>query len=156
MKILLLSDSHGDTAAVCEAVRREAPDQVLHMGDHAADCGVLDRAFPLLPVRAVRGNCDMGSTEAEEAVLSLGGKRVMITHGHRYRVKAGTDLLETAAAAEGVDAVLFGHTHIPIFTMFAGIYVINPGSLRYGRCYGVLQIENGQMSYHPGTLPPVR
>ena len=35
MKAVVFSDSHGDTAAMREALEREAPDQILHLGDLA-------------------------------------------------------------------------------------------------------------------------
>ena len=36
MKAVVFSDSHGDTAAMREALEREAPDQILHLGDLAS------------------------------------------------------------------------------------------------------------------------
>ena len=37
MKLLILSDSHGEQEFMQLAVRRERPDAVIHLGDHCAD-----------------------------------------------------------------------------------------------------------------------
>ena len=36
MKLLILSDSHGEQEFMQLAVRRERPDAVIHLGDHCA------------------------------------------------------------------------------------------------------------------------
>ena len=58
MKLLILSDSHGDSTGMCRAVERERPDYVIHLGDHSSDARDLSRMFPMVPVAYVRGNCD--------------------------------------------------------------------------------------------------
>jgi len=128
-------------------VRAENPDQVLHMGDHDSDCDEIRRAFPTLPVRAVRGNCDLYSHEDTEALLVFQGRKILITHGQRYQVKMGTELLLAAAESAGADLVIFGHTHIPICTAESGILMINPGSVRFSRTYGVLTLSGGKINY---------
>ena len=49
MKAVVFSDSHGDTAAMREALEREAPDQILHLGDLAGDAERLGIRFPPNP-----------------------------------------------------------------------------------------------------------
>lgn len=137
------------------AVRAENPDQVLHMGDHDNDndCGELQRGYPILPVKAVRGNCDLYSHDDMEALLTLEGKRFFITHGHRYQVKMmGTGLIVAAAVSAGADVAIFGHTHIPLCETSSGILVINPGSVRFTRTYGVLTLNGGRMEYTEKTI----
>lgn len=57
MKLLILSDSHGEQEFMQLAVRRERPDAVIHLGDHCADADRLAEEFCGLPVLSVRGNC---------------------------------------------------------------------------------------------------
>ena len=37
MKLLILSDSHREMKYMCDAVRRERPDAVIHLGDLVPD-----------------------------------------------------------------------------------------------------------------------
>lgn len=42
-KILIVSDSHGKNRNVCEAIRREVPDMLIHLGDIENDPGEISR-----------------------------------------------------------------------------------------------------------------
>ena len=46
MKLLLLSDSHGCLANLLDAVDREEPDAVFHLGDLCEDAEYLAAAYP--------------------------------------------------------------------------------------------------------------
>ncbi|MBQ4370288.1 MAG: metallophosphoesterase family protein, partial [Oscillospiraceae bacterium] len=61
MKIIVFSDSHRVISLMAEAVRREKPDLVLHLGDHASDAAELSAMFPAVRLAYVRGNCDHNS-----------------------------------------------------------------------------------------------
>ena len=37
MKLLILSDTHRSLGFACEAIEKEAPDTVIHLGDHLGD-----------------------------------------------------------------------------------------------------------------------
>ena len=37
VKILIVSDSHGDSTYLRLAVKKERPDAIVHLGDHASD-----------------------------------------------------------------------------------------------------------------------
>ena len=50
MKILIFTDSHGYNVSMACAVEREAPDMVLHLGDHMDDARELESVFPRLTV----------------------------------------------------------------------------------------------------------
>lgn len=81
MKLLVFSDSHGNVANMEDAVRREEPDQVLHLGDVVRDADALRRRFPDLPMTRVRGNCDARSDVPEECLLERAGRRLLLMHG---------------------------------------------------------------------------
>ena len=114
MKLLILSDSHGEQEPMRLAVRRERPDVLIHLGDHAADAFELAQEFYDLPVSYVRGNCDGPFPSCAETYLrNLEGVRVFAAHGHRYGVKSGLLRFYFAAAENGAQLALFGHTHCP-------------------------------------------
>lgn len=151
MKLLLLSDSHGRLGDLLTAVEREEPDAVFHLGDVSEDAEDLAAAYPDIPVTAVAGNCDGWANSAPgEVEITVEGVRFFLTHGHHYRVKLGPERLMEEAYARGVDAVCYGHTHVPEAVREPdGVWRINPGTIGGigGRAtYGVVEILNGDMS----------
>lgn len=151
MKILVMSDSHGNIKNMLTAVFEEKPDMILHLGDHHTDCRELRERFPEIPLRAVKGNCDRaGELETDEFICEY--LRIMMTHGHRFNVKYSLDGLLTTALYKEVDVLLYGHTHIPQAGKFEGMYVINPGSVGYNGSYCVLDITNGKVEYELKSL----
>ena len=73
MKIIVLSDSHGNTQALLQAVAVTGPDLILHLGDQIRDCAVLHRNFPQIPLRTVKGNNDFSEQELKTTNLSSKG-----------------------------------------------------------------------------------
>ena len=144
VKILVMSDSHRNIEAMLKAVAKESPGLILHLGDHEADCAVIDMDYPEIPLRSVRGNCDRLSDVLDRDEFKLGGKLFFMTHGNLYNVKTGYSSIIEAAARKGADVLLFGHTHVPFVSVERGITVVNPGSIGTGRkTYAVLEIRNG-------------
>ncbi|MCL2828746.1 MAG: YfcE family phosphodiesterase [Oscillospiraceae bacterium] len=133
MNILVFSDSHGNTAPMIEAIRRETPDLILHLGDHDRDTQALTTEFPPIPFRVVRGNCDLGSRNPVLDTFELQGQRIVMTHGHVQNVKFGYAALLDMGYGAGADILLFGHTHVPYYEIAANMHVINPGSAGTGR-----------------------
>ena len=147
MKILVMSDSHGNKDAILKAVAKEAPGMVLHLGDHDRDAIVIAEDYPAITVRSVSGNCDRSSTGPDSDEFTLGGKRFFLTHGHQYRVKTGLSSIITAAVGRDASVLLFGHTHIPYCDTKENLAVINPGSIGMGgKTYAVLEIKNGDVA----------
>lgn len=148
MKLLILSDSHREMEYMRDAVRRERPDAVIHLGDLVPDADRLAEKFPGLPVLSVRGNCDFSQPpRAEELLRTFEGVKIFGVHGHRYRVKQTLLPVEMAARQNGADVLLFGHTHCPYCEYYNGLWMLNPGACS-GRTpsYGVVQIENGTVN----------
>ena len=58
MKILVLSDSHGNISNMEAAVEREQPRMILHLGDCWRDAERLAERYPEIPMEHVPGNCD--------------------------------------------------------------------------------------------------
>ena len=82
-------------------------------------------------------------------VVEAGGKRLFCSHGHRYGVKSGTEMLRSIARDNNCDAALYGHTHERYIACEDGIDIMNPGSCSCPRdgnkpSYGYIDItENG-------------
>jgi len=77
----------------------------------------------------------------------LGGKRFFMTHGHMYMVKTGYSSIIDYAACRGADVLLFGHTHVPYYSIWENLSIINPGSIGMGgKTYAVLDFKNGNLT----------
>jgi putative phosphoesterase len=147
MKILVFSDSHAYKDAMLKATEREAPNVIVHCGDHNRDTQSLELGYPKTPIHAVRGNCDRTSSGKDNLEIMISGKRFFITHGHLYGVKMGLRELTREAQLRGVDAVLFGHTHIQHHSVTDELILVNPGSIGAGgKTYAVLDIKNGEIN----------
>ena len=146
MKILVTSDSHGAKNNIVKAIALETPDAVLHLGDRITDCIDAELEYPDILLRSIRGNCDRSSAlDIDEFVLC--GKRFLMTHGHLYGVKTGYSRVIDAAIIRCVDVLLFGHTHIPYYSVIDDIVIVNPGSIGEGsRSYAVLDITDKQIT----------
>lgn len=145
MKLLVLSDSHRETEHMLLAIRKERPDAVVHLGDHAADADAIAQECPYLPLYRVRGNCDYyDDVTPEQALLHFGGVRFLAVHGHRYGVKTGLLRLCYAAREKEAQVALFGHTHRALCAREEGLWLLNPGACG-GRAssYGIVELENG-------------
>ncbi len=139
-------------------------DAVVFLGDGIADVRACEKEFDR-PIWQVAGNCDVFSSLFSDVPLQQAlvyeGKRILLTHGHRFGVKAGRGNLAAYAAREGYDIVLFGHTHEPeeqyVNTASSPVYLFNPGSLgsaRGGRpTYGLLQLTADVVLFSHGEVP---
>lgn len=148
MKILVLSDSHGTMQYMCDAVEKEQPDYIIHLGDLAKDAEELSAYYPNIPVASVRGNCDRFSDQPETRFAEYGGFRIFSCHGHTYGVKSGLLRASYAAKETGADIFLFGHTHIPFHDEADGLILLNPGACGRGNIfgkpsYGVIELGQG-------------
>ena len=147
MKILVFSDSHGDTSAMERMTELERPAQVLFLGDGLSDARALAQTFPQVPVCCVAGNCDPGGSGVPtERTVILGGHTLFMTHGHRYQVKRDILAATYAAREAGAEVLLYGHTHEAFCRRENGLWILNPGSVRelFHPSYGVILIgENG-------------
>lgn len=154
MKILVLSDSHGALLPLEEAVTREHPDAIVHLGDHAADAERLSRQFSNLPLCYVRGNCDFSAFDVpDEALFTWEGVRIFAVHGHRYGVKSGLMRLEYAAMEKEADIVLYGHTHCQHCEKLDRLWIMNPGACNnYDPAYGIIEITDGTPTCRLGNL----
>ncbi len=137
MRILVVSDSHGDPLKLRKAVEQQPTAEFLfYLGDGEHD---LEYAGVSIPTVKVRGNCDWGSELPAFSVDKIDGKVIYSTHGYAEFVKHGLTGLISAAKDCGAHIALYGHTHKPVTEYIDGVWYINPGSVREGN-YAVVDI----------------
>ena len=98
MRILVLSDTHGDFNRMMKAVTEQPTAEVIiHCGDGEEQVEYLKQNFKDKMVVGVRGNCDWGSMLPATETLRINGKTIFITHGHLYNAKVGLYTIMCAA-----------------------------------------------------------
>ncbi|MBN1690759.1 MAG: metallophosphoesterase family protein [Dehalococcoidia bacterium] len=142
MKIGVISDTHvrffSDLPANLVKALSEI-DLVIHAGD-IVTLDVIKGLKTLAPVKAVCGNMDYPEVRAalpDQEIFEAEGRKIGITHG-----RGGPSILEVNAPRlfNGVDIIIFGHTHIAFNKVMGGVLVFNPGSARDS--YGILELGN--------------
>jgi uncharacterized protein len=164
MRLLIISDTHGNHAAACQAAQDAAPvDWIIHLGDVVADIWAVE-AIADCPVIGVAGNCDhVGAGVPREIIRDFAGVPFLLTHGDAYQVKAGLTGLHARAMQEEARVVLYGHTHRAEIDEIDGILFINPGTLNPAsatKTYAIVDIVDGtvragiiSLSDHCGSGP---
>lgn len=170
VNVLVFSDSHGRADKINEALSLQItkPTAIVFLGDGLRDLDAINADE--IPVYSVCGNCDGGfaamlSDAADEQVIFVGGKRIFITHGHKYHVKSVLSPLVMRARELQADIVLFGHTHkgfeltLDKDNEFGAVlektlYIMNPGSIgSYPYCFGNIEIDReGRVLMSHGSL----
>lgn len=146
MRVGILSDTHGAVKGAARAVQQMGNiDALIHAGDFYVDALCLMSELKV-PVYAVAGNCDSTSGGPDELSITLEGHRILITHGHLYRVKYGLQGLLYKAREVEAAAVVFGHTHVPLNLLENNTLFFNPGSTinplpGNNAGYGILEID---------------
>ena len=128
MKIIIMSDSHGDKETV-KAVSSLPADAHFHCGD--SELQFTDAC--LASFYKVRGNCDYDAKFPKEVCVTVKGKTVLVVHGHEHNVKSSLMELYYRAQEKNADIVLFGHSHLLGVEMKDDILFLNPGSTMYPR-----------------------
>jgi putative phosphoesterase len=132
MLVGVISDTHVPTqaAALPPAVADlfAGCQAILHAGD-LVEIEVLADLERIAPVHAVRGNMDLGAAAELPArrVVELGAFRIGMIHG-AGPAGALEDAVFAELIGEGVDVMVFGHSHCPLIRRVAGRLMLNPGS----------------------------
>lgn len=150
MKLGVVSDTHGyvDSRMLAALAR---VDLILHAGDVGGD-SVLEALREIAPVQAVYGNNDvkLGGLGLPVVLdLEAVGKRIRIVHEIKDR-----------GVLDGVDVLVFGHSHQQVCETREGVLWLNPGAAgRQGfhalQTIALLTIDDGgAMSVEQVTLGP--
>lgn len=151
MRIGVVADTHipgrarALPAGLLEGLQRV--DLILHAGDICIGA-VLEELAAVAPVVAVAGNNDppdLARTLGWQQVVSAGGRRIGLVHGHRGKGATTPQRALNAFSSAAVDCVVFGHSHIPYLELHEGVLAFNPGSPTDRRrrptfSYGILHI----------------
>jgi len=128
-RIGVISDTHGylDPQVLVEfaGVRH-----IVHAGD-IMDAATLEALETIAPVTAVAGNMDDGKLGKlpREACLEVGGLRLVVGHKRkRLQKRLALGKVDSFAAGEAPDLVIFGHDHLPSVEWVDGVLYLNPGS----------------------------
>ena len=175
MQIGIISDIHADYLAL-EAVlerfgRRHKVDRILCAGDLVGRGPDPDRVVDLIRAYGIpvaRGNHDEwvhGLRQDNRQYLrelplawrgELAGKAVYMCHGKpgnnmwgMYKDHLSKTYLKMVLRSLGVDVLVTGHTHLPLFVKTDWGCLVNPGSLYTFKCaratshtYGVLSLPD--------------
>ena len=135
MKILLVSDSHGNNEALEQlALKYPNMDFYLHLGDSESD------EFLIRPFISVRGNCDYYYDFQDYLVIPTPMGNIFACH------KPIISLSELNR--HEAKFFISGHTHVRHHDVKNGIVYINPGAITHARdthylSYAILNITNG-------------
>ncbi len=118
----VISDTHGllrpEAVAALEGVER-----IIHGGDVGGE-EILEALAEIAPVSVVRGNTDYQPWATRLPVSELvevGGRSIYVVHD--------IEDLNVDPVAAGVDVVIFGHSHRPVWERRGnGAWYLNPGS----------------------------
>jgi len=153
IKLGILSDTHlnrltDDFKTVVETVFSDAA-IIIHAGDMT---GIeVYEYLSRWKLWAVRGNMDGEGLRVilpEKRIEEIEGKKIGIIHGN-----GAPHSVETYAANqfEHVDAIVFGHSHVPLYKTRGNTVLFNPGS--FSRPYappgtmGIIEVDNGAMAF---------
>lgn len=131
MKLLVVSDNHGDESSLEELIYlyEDEIDLWLHCGD--SEFSNTHNIWETY--KTVNGNMDRRNEFPEHLVESMNDETFIVVHGHKHRVKFSFEPMAELAKENNAKIVFYGHTHIPKVDKEAGIYFINPGSIRKPR-----------------------
>lgn len=151
IKILVVSDSHGNSEALETLVSETKFDYMFFLGDTLKDIENL-KTDNLI---AVRGNWDYDFSTPSIKTVRIGNVKFLILHGHGFGVKQGLGYLIKEAEKEQVNFVCYGHTHISNLEYVNGIGYLNPGAFSYAKggkkTYAIITVDgtkiNAEINY---------
>ncbi len=155
MELAIVSDTHMPKGArrLPEACleRLRAADLILHAGDFAA-LPVLREIELCGAVAAVRGNVDDAEVRAalpESRVVEAAGARIGMIHDAG---PARGRLERLRRRFPECDAVIFGHSHLPLHEEEGAFHIFNPGSPTERRSapehtMGLARIDGAKVSF---------
>jgi hypothetical protein len=161
LRLALIADTHlprGERRIpdrCLDALR--AADLIVHTGDFSHS-SVLADLRALGPVAAVHGNVDSAELRSElPESISLGLENVVLGVIHDAGPARGR-LERLRARFPEADAVVFGHSHMPLHEQRDGFQIFNPGSPTERRraphrSLGRATVEGGRIEFDHLALP---
>jgi putative phosphoesterase len=134
-----------------------AADLIVHAGDFS-NASVLAELREIGPVAAVHGNVDSSELRRDlPEALSLELEEVVLGVIHDAGPSKGR-LERLRTRFPDADAVVFGHSHLPLHEQGDGFQIFNPGSPTERRraphrSMGDATVEGGRIEFHHLALP---
>lgn len=132
MRLALIADTHmprGSRRLPGECVRRLAEAElIVHAGDFTGPGALAEIEAIGPPLVAVHGNVDAPEVAARlpaQAEFEAGGAWIAVVHDAGPRRGR---LERLRRRFPGADAVVFGHSHLPLHEASEGFQIFNPGS----------------------------
>lgn len=123
MKIIVVSDSHGDTFILNKVFEENKDaDLFIHCGDYCIP------DYMMSTYRFVRGNCDWSSEAPEKIDIETPFGKIHVEHGDSYEMISNPDKYIKSLKCK---IFLSGHTHVQVDKKIGDTYVFNPGSLTH-------------------------
>lgn len=152
MKVLVISDTHGDISHVCqviEQIEQEGLTHIIHCGDYIEDAKALEEMYPQFVMYKVAGNCD-GYGAGGTFLEYIDDVAIMMTHGHNQNVKESYEEIWIDAVAHEAQIAVFGHTHMAYLAYEEDIILLNPGSMTWPRdqrfpSFAIIEIIKGEI-----------
>lgn len=145
-KILVISDSHGNSEAIETLVASTQFNYMFFLGDTLKDVENLK----IKNLIKVRGNWDFDLTTPVVEIVKIDNLKFLLLHGHGYGVRYGIGYLIKVAKQENVDFVCYGHTHISALDFVDGVGYLNPGAFSFvktgKKTYAIITIDNGKIN----------
>ncbi len=134
MKIGLVSDTHKHIANLNDAVaflKTKGADIIVHLGDDYTDIDEIGENN-VLRVPGVFSEAYQDASIPNRMIAKFDGWRILFSHTVSSHDNDLPDDLKPEEMIEKkkVDAVFYGHTHIPDITHEHGIIFVNPGHLK--------------------------
>ena len=161
MLIAVVSDTHLPRGArrIPEPCleRMASADLIVHAGDFVTP-EVLDGIEAIgPPVAGVHGNVDTAELRGalpERRIVDLEGVRLGVVHDAGPRTGR---LQRMRRLFPDADAVVFGHSHLPLHEEAGGFQIFNPGSPPERRrapnhTMGMARVEDGEIRFELGAL----
>jgi uncharacterized protein len=162
MLIAIISDTHlprGARRLPTECVERiAAADLLLHAGDFSTTETLRELEAIGPPLAAVHGNVDSADVRrllpAERVVEAAGARIAMV---HDAGPAAGRLARLRRAFGDRADAVVFGHSHLPLHEREGDFQIFNPGSPTErrrapGHTMGLAHVEAGVLRFELVSL----
>lgn len=145
MKLLIVSDSHGNSQILDDLVERyqNQVDAFVHCGDSELRSSNLIWSM----MDTVAGNCDYDTGFQQQIVKRDLKYPYLIVHGHQHDIRWTMDYLISLAKKKEVHFVFYGHSHVLRAEFIDGVFLINPGSIKSPRgslrerTYCILDVE---------------
>ena len=159
MKILIISDIHGDYKSLNKVVESNKFDKLFILGDVLQGPNTEDynreEVIKTLKkykdkISIVKGNCDseedfkeLGFTPEKFVEEEVDNMKFVLTHGHLFNYYNLPNV--------DFNVYIQGHTHIPVLVEMDGKYYVNPGSISlpkglYDKSYAIY--ENNKITIY--------